>query len=199
MRYPSLFLPLTRRDLGADHPRRLPSVRGRGGRMLTLRLPAIRGRGGRMLALLAASGLLAVSAVVAGTAVPALADSFFVELAASPSAVAVGGTTTLTATTGADVGPTPWFIDIFDTTTGLPVRFCGSGTTCSTAVSETGTLLGYCSTGTSCSMHTEPSVNGDFMIAFIASYIQLVSQHYPPPLSTLQASSNVVLSRGFYG
>jgi hypothetical protein len=265
MRYPSLFLPLTQRCPGGDRPRRLPSICG---------------RGGRLLALLATSGLLAVSGVVAGTAVPALADSFFVELAASPTTLPVGGTTTLTATTGADVGPTPWFIDIFDTTTGLPVMFCGSGTTCSTTVSETtattqtfvayvastgpsapppniqgtsntsyvtwtnsgmqvtlrgpevdnipadgpatftavtninvgptpwvieiydetaGTLLGYCSTGTSCSMHTEPSVNGDYLIAFIATYIQLVSQHYPPPLSTLQASSNVILSRGFYG
>lgn len=44
---------------------------------------------------------------------PAYADSFFVQLSASQPTLPVGGMTTLTAITGTDVGPTPWYIDIY--------------------------------------------------------------------------------------
>jgi hypothetical protein len=57
-------------------------------------------------------------------------------LSASPTTVAVGGTTTLTATANQDVGPSPFYIEIFDTTTGTFVKSCGSGTSCSVPVSQ---------------------------------------------------------------
>lgn len=104
--------------------------------MPTWRFPSWGGRSGRMLALLATSGLLGLSAVVAGSATPARADTFFVELAASPPSLAVNQSTTLTATTGTDVGPTPWYIDIYDMTANKLLRACGSGVTCSVNVAE---------------------------------------------------------------
>lgn len=59
-----------------------------------------------------------------------------VTISASPTTVAVGGSSTLTATASMDVGPTPFFIELFDTTTGAFVRDCGGGTTCSATVSQ---------------------------------------------------------------
>ncbi len=96
---------------------------------------------------------------------PPARSGFFVELSASPTTLAVGGTTTLTATTGTDVGPTPCFIDIYDTTSGKALRFCGLGTTCSATISQ--------STATT---HT-----------FVA-YVALVSTVLPP--AQIQATSN---------
>jgi hypothetical protein len=104
--------------------------------MTTSTCPAGQGRRWRMLALLATAGLLGLSGAVAGAAAPASADSFFVELSASPPSLAVNQPTTLTATTGTDVGPTPWYIDIYDMTAGKLLRACGSGTTCSVSVTE---------------------------------------------------------------
>jgi len=243
--------------------------------------------GGRWLALLAISGLCGLSGVVAGTATPALADnnSFFVELAASPPTVAVGAYSTLTATTSSNVGPTPWFIDIYDMTTGTLLKSCGWGTTCSvnviqgletthayaayvampnstpppsdiqgtsntsyvtwtnsglrvtlsgpevdivnttgpatyTATSNvdvntlpgspsviiiydetTRSMVTFCTNtvANSCPMKLTPSVSGDFLVAFIEHYIQVTSQFYPPPLYSVEASSNVLLTRAFYG
>jgi hypothetical protein len=57
-------------------------------------------------------------------------------LSASPSTLAVGATTTLTATTTADVGPSPFYIEIFDVTAGTALAACGSGTSCSVPVSQ---------------------------------------------------------------
>lgn len=49
----------------------------------------------------------------------------------------LNGVTTVTATASEDVGPSPFFIDIFDTTTGTLVGSpCGYGTTCSATVSQ---------------------------------------------------------------
>jgi len=245
------------------------------------RFPSIRRRGGRALALLATCSLLGLAGIVAGSTTPAFADSFFVQLAASPPTLPVGGTTTLTAATGTDVGPTPWYIDIFDITTGTVLAYCGSGTTCVATVSQntatthafvayvaaasstpppasiqgtsdtsyvtwtnsgmrvtlsgpevdniqsngpatytatanidvhpTGyvieiydetarTLLGFSTTGSTYSVVLEPSVVGDYLVAFIATFIEVVSQTYPPPLSSVQgASSNILFTRGFYG
>ena len=59
-----------------------------------------------------------------------------VALSASPTTLAVGGTTTLTATTSADVGPTPFWTQIFDINTGVRVGVCGGGTTCSATTSQ---------------------------------------------------------------
>lgn len=60
--------------------------------------------------------------------------AFSVSLAASTPTLAPGGTTSLTATSNQDVGPTPWFIEIFDATAASPLVQCGVGTSCTTAV-----------------------------------------------------------------
>ena len=57
------------------------------------------------------------------------------DLSASAHYVLVGGTATLTATYSLDVGPTPYYIEIFDHTTGALVKECATGKTCSKAVS----------------------------------------------------------------
>ncbi|TMK39248.1 MAG: hypothetical protein E6G66_17900, partial [Actinobacteria bacterium] len=79
-----------------------------------------------------------VTATVAAqfwTAPPASAQFVFFDLAASANYVLVGGSATLTATYTLDVGPTPYYIEIFDHTTGVLVKECSSGTTCSVSVS----------------------------------------------------------------
>lgn len=57
-------------------------------------------------------------------------------LAASANTVSVGGATTITATTGDDVGPSPFYIQIFDETTQTRVAVCGFGQSCSAVVSQ---------------------------------------------------------------
>src|SRR5205807_1892003 len=66
---------------------------------------------------------------------------FTVSLTASPTALAPGGTTSLTATTNQDVGPTPWFIEIFDQTTGTFLADCGFGTSCQTSVTHSASTI----------------------------------------------------------
>jgi hypothetical protein len=69
-----------------------------------------------------------------------------IHLAASATVLQPGGTTTLTATASMDVSP--FAIEIFDTTTGLAVAQCGSGTTCTASVtrgSAFGTYVAYVS------------------------------------------------------
>ncbi len=60
-----------------------------------------------------------------------------VSLSASANTVGVFGSSTLNATASADVGPSPFWIQIFDATTGTRVGVCGSGTTCAATVSQT--------------------------------------------------------------
>jgi hypothetical protein len=76
------------------------------------------------------------------------------------------GTRTLTATSNVNVGPTPYYIEIFNLRTGANVAICGSGTTCTATASV---AFG----------------ENDF-VAFVSSYSTAI-----PPLNT-QASSNVV-------
>jgi hypothetical protein len=57
-------------------------------------------------------------------------------LAASQPTVPVGGASTLTATTSQDIGPSPFWTEIFDVTTGTRIAVCGFGTTCSVTVSQ---------------------------------------------------------------
>jgi len=68
------------------------------------------------------------------------ADGYFyfgaLNLSASPTTVAVGGTSTLTASTDSDFGPTIYYAEIYDTTTSTRVGECASGTSCSVSVSQ---------------------------------------------------------------
>jgi hypothetical protein len=57
-------------------------------------------------------------------------------LSASPTTVPIGAATTLTATTSTNIGPSPFWTEIFDATTQTRVGVCGSGTSCSATVSE---------------------------------------------------------------
>jgi hypothetical protein len=75
------------------------------------------------------------------------------------------GNETVTATASVDVGPTPYYIEIFD---------------------ENGTLLQRCSAGTSCSVNFSPSLSGDDLVAFVSGW----SSNLPP--NSIAASSNVV-------
>jgi hypothetical protein len=52
------------------------------------------------------------------------------------STLGLGGLTTLTASTLLNVGPTPFYIQIFDATTGTRLTDCAFGTSCSAAVSQ---------------------------------------------------------------
>jgi hypothetical protein len=65
---------------------------------------------------------------------PAGGDGFAISLAASSPYEPVGQSVTLTATTNADVGPTPYYITIYSETTGAELAVCGAGTTCSATV-----------------------------------------------------------------
>jgi hypothetical protein len=81
----------------------------------------------------------AASAAAAAPATPALPDGgggFSVSLAASSPYPYVGQPVTITATTNADVGPTPYYITIYSETTGAELAICGFGTTCSATVSQ---------------------------------------------------------------
>src|SRR5205807_3215 len=62
-------------------------------------------------------------------------ECWSVSLAAGPPNPPSSGSSTLTATTNADVGPTPWWIQIFDIAAPtVALTNCGGGTTCSTNV-----------------------------------------------------------------
>jgi hypothetical protein len=61
---------------------------------------------------------------------------FTISLAASPSLPYVGTSSTLTATTNTNVGPTPYYISIYSETTGAELALCGTGTTCTATVSQ---------------------------------------------------------------
>ncbi|MFL5349558.1 MAG: hypothetical protein ACJ8AT_32585 [Hyalangium sp.] len=59
------------------------------------------------------------------------------ELALSATnTVAIGSSATVTATTNQDVGPSPFYVEIFDATAGTLLKSCGFGTSCSVQVSQ---------------------------------------------------------------
>lgn len=71
---------------------------------------------------------------------PALVTWISVDLTASPTSLPGGQPTTLTATAGLDVGPTPYYIEIFDLSLdgGTLLATCGFGTTCVTTYAQPG-------------------------------------------------------------
>jgi hypothetical protein len=58
------------------------------------------------------------------------------QLSASPTTLAVGASTTVTASTSVNLGSTPLYAEIFDMTTNTRIALCGSGTSCSASVSQ---------------------------------------------------------------
>jgi hypothetical protein len=75
------------------------------------------------------------------------------------------GTTAVTATANHDVGPTPYYIEIFN---------------------ENGTWLKECPSGSTCQTIYAPSLAGDHLVAFVSK----AGTTLLPP--SIQASSNVV-------
>jgi hypothetical protein len=67
---------------------------------------------------------------------PAAGNGFAVSLAASSVYPLIGQSVTLTATTNANVGPTPYYITIYSETTGAELAVCGFGTTCTATVAQ---------------------------------------------------------------
>ncbi len=93
-------------------------------------------------------------------------NNFQVSLS-GPSAIPFGaGPAIYTATVNQDVGPTPYWIEIFDETTGTRLAVCGFGTTCPVSFS--------------------PSTSGDNLVAFVSA-----NSFALPPTST-QANSAVL-------
>jgi hypothetical protein len=91
--------------------------------------------------LLAATGALwclagAALASPAAPQRPAAGDGFAVSLAAGSSYPLLGQSVTLTATTNTDVGPTPYYVTIYNESTGAELAICGSGTTCTATVGQ---------------------------------------------------------------
>ncbi|HEV2346002.1 MAG TPA: hypothetical protein VGS97_18020 [Actinocrinis sp.] len=87
-------------------------------------------------------------------------------------AITINGPETVTATANGNVGPTPYYIEIFD---------------------ENGTLLAACGSGTTCSVSFTPiRWPGSNLVAFVSSY----SSTLPP--AVIEASSNTVNSQYEY-
>jgi hypothetical protein len=59
-----------------------------------------------------------------------------VALQASLTTAPLSGAVTLTATTSTGLGPTPFYDEVFDATTGTMLARCGSGTTCTAVISQ---------------------------------------------------------------
>jgi hypothetical protein len=90
------------------------------------------------------------------------------------------GPGTYTATANVDVGPIPdAVLIIYDETTA--------------------SMIGFTTVGNTVSCHVTPGESGDYLVAFVEYYIQVQSQFYPPQLYSVIASSNVLLTRAFYG
>jgi hypothetical protein len=104
------------------------------------------GRAGRALAMLVISGGLGLSSLLAGAALPANASgAWTLTLSASSTTLApftgLGLGSDLTATANQSVNGTGFVIEIFNVTTGLPVKTCTTGSQCAlgTGQSATGT------------------------------------------------------------
>lgn len=127
-----------------------------------------------MLSARSARRLLVVAAVLISTSVGAFGAStanaggngFAISLSASAQYAWTGQSVTVTATTNADVGPTPYFISVYDETAGVEIAVCGEGTTCSGTVTED-----------SSTTHTFEAFVGDYPAADSAPGFVLVSSN----------------------
>lgn len=96
----------------------------------------------RIAATLSAAALGVCCSAGVAAASPATPDrpdgggGLTISLAASSSYPYAGQPVTVTATTNADVGPTPYYITIYSETTGAELAVCGAGTTCSATFSQ---------------------------------------------------------------
>lgn len=121
---------------------------------------------------LATLGTSPRSTSVQRISIPLDIPGYSVSLSQSTDGLATGQSMSLTAYANLDVGPTPYWIEIYDSTTGGLIASCGAGTSCSTSVSQSG-----------------PTTHN--FIAYIGSY----SGTNPP--GTVAATSNTVTCTWF--
>jgi hypothetical protein len=62
------------------------------------------------------------------------------------------------ASSASDVGPTPYYIQIYDTTTGERVKTCGAGTTCALSVTAVGEHVYVAYVGSFSATYPQPNV-----------------------------------------
>jgi hypothetical protein len=127
-----------------------------------------------------------------------------ISLAASLNTLPVGNTSTLTETSSSNIGPTPFYVQIWDTTTGTLLVQCGSGTTCSVNVSQSvatthtyiATFAGFTSSAAAYPPPTPQSTSATSYVTWTGSGL-LVSLTAPaitvngPETVTATASINV--------
>jgi len=114
-------------------------------------------------------------------------------ITASASDVAVGTAVTVTATTSVNIGPTPWWSQIYDLSTGTRLAICGSGTTCSVTVAPSSPHFGRYEAWLGAPSSTAPppssqGASGEVDVAFNAIDVRLSS-----PSSTLLSSTQFAL------
>ena len=121
-----------------------------------------------------------------------------VSLQASPTTLGVNSSSTLTATTSTDVWPTPFYTQIYDATTGVRLRSCASGTTCSVstsqAVATTHRFVAYVSDSTVAYPPTsiQATSNSSFVTWTNGNYrVNLTSAPAGTFQRTLTATSNI--------
>jgi len=96
-----------------------------------------------------------------------------ISLAANLHTLPTGYVSTLTETSSTDIGPSPFYVQIWDTTTGAFLVECGFGTTCSTTVSQS------------------TAATHGFIATFAAS-----SRSYPPTLPQSASGTNYITWTG---
>jgi len=101
-----------------------------------------RGQVRRLVRWLPAALLVAAFLPAAVPAPAAAGGGPFASFAASATDVAVGAAVTLTTVTTFDVGPTPYWTQIYDVGTNTRVAVCASGTVCTATVSRSTPAFG---------------------------------------------------------
>lgn len=96
-----------------------------------------------------------------------------ISLAANLHTLPTGNVSTLTETSSTDIGPSPFYVQIWDTTTGAFLVECGFGTTCSATVSQSA------------------ATTHAFIATFAAS-----SRSYPPTLPQSASGTNYITWTG---
>lgn len=122
-----------------------------------------------------------------------------VGLRATPETVPVGGTATLTATTEVNLAPSPFYDQIWDTTSTPPTLLaqCGSGTSCSySATQSTATTQTYIATvGDFASSYPPPAEQAVSSTAYVtwnsSGWTISLSASADSPVVTATASSDV--------
>jgi hypothetical protein len=122
-----------------------------------------------------------------------------VGLSAAQDTLPVGDTTTLTATTDVNIGPSPFYDQIWDTTATPPTLLnqCGSGTSCSISVTQSAaTTHSYVATvGDYATSYPPPSVQSTSPTTYVtwndSGWTVSISASDSSPLVTATASSDV--------